>query len=754
MENHYKIMGERLRETRLVQNIPASEMAKAAGVTVDEYMLHENGVVDSTFSFLLRCAERLGVDIGALVSGETPKLSLYDLTRGGHGLPIKRRRGLHYHHLAPFLKERKVDPLFVKAQYQDEKATIKLEKHKGQEFDYVLSGRLRVQVGDHIEILNPGDSILYDSQHPHGIVAADPEGCEFLAIVIKGDGDEDMFEFIGDSKISASAPRKLICEDFIEEDLDINGHLKSIRFRYPDNFNFAYDVVDELASRSPEKRAMLWISRNDEKKEFTFKDISVESKRAANYLAGLGIKKGDKVMLVLRRNYQFWIIINALHRIGAVAVPASNQLLTKDFAYRFENADIRAVVCSVDGEITDNAHEAAKKCSNVKFRISVDGSYKDWNNFDEEYAKCEAVFERPADLKATDPSIMFFSSGTTGFPKSVVHCFTYPLGHIVTARWWQCVEPDGLHLTISDTGWAKALWGKIYGQWLNECAVMVYDFDRFDAAKIMPLFAECGITSFCAPPTMYRFFIREDLSKYDFSGLHHASIAGEALNPEVYHQFYRATGVKLMEGFGQTETTMVLGNVAGMTPKPGSMGKPNPQYPVILMDADGNEVRSGEVGEICIKAEPYEIPGLFISYGNKEDTDDAWHDGYYHTGDTAWKDEDGYYWYVGRTDDLIKSSGYRIGPFEIESVLMELPYVLECAVIGVPDPTRGQVVKAYITLTRGTVGSDALIKEIQEYVKSHTAPYKYPRQIEFVEQMPKTTSGKIRRSELRKMSSK
>ncbi|MBO5900282.1 MAG: AMP-binding protein, partial [Lentisphaeria bacterium] len=577
MKNQFQIMGERLREIRLTLDISTAEMARVTGVTEEEYLLHESGVVDSSFAFLLRCAERFGIDIGALVSGASPRLSVYNITRAGHGLPIKRRRNLNYHHLAPFLKDRKVDPLFVKAQYNDGKKSIPLEKHGGQEFDYVISGRLRMQIGEHIEELYPGDSILFDANHPHGMVAVDPEGCEFLAIPIKGEGDGDMLEFKSDTKISSAAKRKLICEEFIEETLDANGHLQSIKFHYPDNFNFAYDVVDVIAERNPDKRAMLWVSRNDEKKEFSFKDISVESKRAANYFASLGIKKGDRVMLVLRRNYQFWIIINALHRIGAVVVPASNQLLTKDFVYRFDSANIAAVVCSVDGTITDYADEAAKKCPGVKNLISVDGSYKNWRNFDAEYTAFAPEFERPADLKATDPSIMFFSSGTTGFPKSVIHCFTYPLGHIVTARWWQCVDPDGLHLTISDTGWAKALWGKIYGQWLNECAVMVYDFDRFDAAKIMPLFAECGITSFCAPPTMYRFFIREDLSKYDFSGLQHAAIAGEALNPEVYHQFYRATGVKLMEGFGQTETTMVLGNVAGMNPKPGSMGKPNPQ---------------------------------------------------------------------------------------------------------------------------------------------------------------------------------
>ena len=345
---------------------------------------------------------------------------------------------------------------------------------------------------------------------------------------------------------------------------------------------------------------------------------------------------------------------------------------------------------------------------------------------------------------------MFFSSGTTGYPKVVSHSGSYPIGHIVTARWWQNVNPDGLHLTISDTGWGKALWGKIYGQWLCEAAVFVYDFDKFDGADILQLFSKYHITTFCAPPTMYRFFIREDLSKYDLSSLEYCAIAGEALNPEVYQQFFKATGVKLMEGFGQTESTLLIANLIGMEPKPGSMGKPSPQFNVDLLDSEGKSVKTGEVGEIVVRAEQGKVCGLFQGYIlDEEKNAEAWHDGIYHTGDTAWRDEDGYFWYVGRVDDLIKSSGYRIGPFEIESVLMELPYILECAVVGVPDPTRGQVVKASIVLTKGTEGTEELKKEIQNYVKEHTAPYKYPRIIEFLDAMPKTISGKIRRTELR-----
>ena len=752
MENQYKLTGERIQEIRQVLEIPVSEMAALTEMSEQEYLKHESGEVDCPFAFLYTCAKRFGVDVSVLIAGETPKLSFYTVTRSGNGLPIKRRRDLHYHHLAPQLKNRCSEPLMVKAQYQDESMPIELSTHSGQEFDYVLSGRLRVQLGDKVEVLNPGDSIYYDSGHPHGMVAADKEGCDFIAVVIKGDGEEPLEFETSNVEKTADGKHKLIYQDFMEEVLDDDGHLKSVRFHYPDNFNFAYNVVDELARRYPQKRAIAWMSRNHERRDFTFTDISRYSQQAANYLSSLGIKKGDHVMLVLRRNWQFWVIINALHRIGAVALLASNQLLVKDFKYRFERANVRCIICSVDGTITDAADEAAQEVPNVEFKIAVDGSYKDWLNFDQEFEKYSDVFERPADLKATDPAIMFFSSGTTGYPKAVTHCHTYPLGHIITARWWQQVEPDGLHLTISDTGWAKALWGKIYGQWLSECAVMVYDFDRFDAADIMHLFKDFNITSFCAPPTMYRFFIREDLSKYDFSSLHHATIAGEALNPEVFNLFLKATGLKVMEGFGQTETTMVLGNITGMNPKPGSMGKPSPLYNVELHDADGNQVKSGEVGEIVIKAEPYQIPGLFVGYhGDPEATENSWHDGYYHTGDTAWCDEDGYYWYVGRIDDLIKSSGYRIGPFEIESVIMELPYVLECAVVGVPDPTRGQVVKAYIVLTKNQQPSEELVKEIQDYVKTHTAPYKYPRQVEFVDAMPKTTSGKIRRTELRRM---
>lgn len=749
-------IGGRIRNTRQILEITPEEMARVTGVSVEEYLKHEEGTVESPFAFLYLCAERFGIDVGELVTGSAPNLSFYNVTRHGGGMPIKRREELDYRHLAPGLKHRNSEPLYVVAQPQDESAPIHLTTHPGHEFDYVLSGRLKMQLNDKIEYLNPGDSVLLDSSNPHGMVAADGKPCEFLAIVMYGTEDPNARQStpvdVVPTKVGAArkADRHFIYEKFADVQFDGKGIVNGIQFHYPDNFNFAYDVIDALAEKCPNKRAMLWVGRDHSQRDFTFRDISELSSQAANYLVNAGIKKGDKVMLVLRRNWQFWILFPALQKIGATAVLAPIQLKEHDFTYRFDKASIKAIVCTADGDVLEEADKSANQCPSVQLRISTNGARLGWLNFDESLERFSSRFKRPADLKVTDPMLMFFSSGTTGYPKIVMHNFAYPLGHLITAGWWHCVDPDGLHLTISDTGWAKAMWGKLFGQWLCEAATFVYDFDRFDAADIMPMFKRYGITTFCAPPTMYRFFIREDLSHYDFSTLQHCTMAGEALNPEVFYLFLKQTGHKMMEGFGQTETTMVIGNLNGMEPKPGSMGKPSPLYHVELFDSDCQPVKPGEVGEIVIKAEKNEIPGLFQGYyGDEAATAKAWHDGYYHTGDTAWMDEDGYMWYVGRTDDLIKSSGYRIGPFEIESTLMELPYVLECAVVGVPDPTRGQVVKAYIVLTKDKEGTEELKKEIQDYVKQHTAPYKYPRKIDFMTELPKTVSGKIRRSQLR-----
>ena len=531
---------------------------------------------------------------------------------------------------------------------------------------------------------------------------------------------------------------------------DETGYPLSVEFRNGDRFNFAFDVVDAIAEQEPDRLAMIHLDREKTERRFTFRDISEMSSRAANYFRALGVRKGERVMLVMRRNWEFWPVIVGLHKLGAIAIPATDQLVEKDFEYRFRTAAVSAVVCTALGGCAAEAEKAMARCPDVRLKVVSGGAREGWHSFDDEYAAYSARFQRTEEsICGDDTMLMLFSSGTSGYPKAVDHSCKYPLGHYVTARYWHCVDPDGLHFTISDTGWGKALWGKLYGQWMNGAATFVYDFDRFRAEDILPLFARYRITSFCAPPTMYRFFIKEDLSKYDLSSVRHAASAGEAMNPEVYEQFRKITGLSVMEGFGQTETTLVIGNFVGSEPKPGSMGKPNPMYAVELMDRGGRSVGAGNTGEIVIYTGAGVPCGLFKGYYNApEATAEHWHDGYYHTGDLAWRDEDGCFWYVGRTDDVIKSSGYRIGPFEIESVIMELPYVLECGVCGAPDKIRGQVVKACITLTRGVEGTDELKKEIQNYVKKRTAPYKYPRIVEFRDELPKTISGKIIRKKL------
>lgn len=522
----------------------------------------------------------------------------------------------------------------------------------------------------------------------------------------------------------------------------------------PDNFNFAYDVVDVYAAQQPQKQALVWCDDNGNEAVFNFGDLQYYSNKTANVFAKYGIKKGDNVMLILKSRYEFWFCLLALHRIGAVAVPATHMLTKKDIVYRVELADIKAVVCARDDYVLGEIDAAHKECgSTLKQRIVLGAERKGWINFNAELEAASENFNRPTGEEATsnsDISIIYFSSGTTGLPKMVQHDFAYPLAHIITAKYWQNVTDGGLHYTVADSGWAKCIWGKIYGQWIAGSAVFVYDYDRFSADKMLENTARYNVTTFCAPPTIYRFLIREDLSKYDFSKLKYCVVAGEPLNPEVYEQFLELTGVKLMEGFGQTETVVSVATYPWMEPKPGSMGKPSPMYDIELLNAQGNACEVGEEGELCIDTSFSNPPGIFAGYRlEPERTADVWHDGYYHTGDMAWKDEDGYFWFVGRADDIIKTSGYRVGPFEVESALIEHPAVLECAITGVPDPIRGQVIKATIVLTKNYTASEELKKELQEHVKKVTAPYKYPRIVEFVSELPKTISGKIRRVEIR-----
>ena len=585
------------------------------------------------------------------------------------------------------------------------------------------------------------------------MIAVGGEDCTFYAIVLSNsaarEGEAAAAVAVPDTKWKAPDKQERIYRKFIDRTYE-DGLLTGISFKDEEKFNFAFDIVDTLGTTKPEKLAMLHVSEDGTERRFTFQDIKKESARAANYFKAIGIKRGDRVMLVLKRHYQFWFAVLGLHKLGAVAIPATNQLLEKDFVYRFEAGKVKAILCTADGSVSDAVDAAAAKSPNLAHKIIVNGEREGWRSFNEEYRMYSSHFDRTEDSPCgSDPMLMFFTSGTSGYPKLAAHNYKYPLGHFITAKYWHRVNPDGLHLTISDTGWAKSMWGKLYGQWLCEAAIFVYDFDRFDAEKILPMFAKYHITTFCAPPTMYRMLIKQDISRFDLSSIEHASTAGEALNPEVFRQFEKTTGLRIMEGFGQSESTLIIGNLNGSSHKFGSMGKPVPLYDVHLLDIEGKEVDSGETGEICINISGGLPCGLAYCYeGNDEVTAETWRDGYYHTGDLAWKDEDGFYWYVGRADDVIKSSGYRIGPFEIESTIMELPYVLECGVSAAPDEVRGQVVKASIVLVKDFVGTDELKKQIQDYVKKRTAPYKYPRIVEFKESLPKTVSGKIIRKKL------
>lgn len=534
---------------------------------------------------------------------------------------------------------------------------------------------------------------------------------------------------------------------------DNEDYTRNLQFIVPENFNFAYDVMDRWAAEAPDDNAIMWVSETGEEKEITFLQLKEESDRAASYLMSLGIGRGDMVMLILKRRYEFWIATIALHKIGAIAIPATHMLTTQDIVYRNNKASIKGIICVGEDYVLTQVKNAMPQSPTVEVLASIgpkvpEGFY-DWRK-----EVCEApAFVRPAFVNSNDDiMLVYFTSGTSGEPKMVAHDFTYPIGHIPTGVFWHNLHRGSIHLTVADTGWAKAAWGKLYGQWFAGATVFVYSHEKFNALKLLKVMEHYKVTSFCAPPTVYRFLIHEDLSQFDLSSLEHCTTAGEALNPSVFERFKAITGITLYEGFGQTETTMTLGTMPWTTPKPGSMGIPNPQYDIALLRPDGTPCNDNENGEIVVRTPNGKPIGLFKEYYNDPQlTHEVWHDGHYHTGDVAYRDQDGYYWFVGRTDDVIKSSGYRIGPFEVESALMSHPAVVECAITGVPDDLRGMVIKATVVISKtwhGVTG-DALVKELQEHVKHITAPYKYPRIVEFVEELPKTISGKIRRVEIR-----
>ena len=741
----------RIREMREIFDFDEVTMAEKTEVSVAEYRQYESGELDFPFTFIHKCALAFGIGMTDLLEGSSAHLSSYTVTRRGQGQQTAKEDGIEISNLAPMFRKKLAEPYWVHYEYDPklQNRPIHLTKHSGQEFDMVLKGKLKVQIGENIEYLEEGDSIYYNSSTPHGMIAIGGEDCLFVAVVMSGEDEAETV--VRETLLPARAPKKeLVCDNFITTVEDENGLLQSIDFHNEDKFNFAFDVVDAIAQKDPDKLAMLHIANDMTERRFTFNDMKRYSAQAANYFKSMGIKKGDRVMLVLKRHYQFWFAILGLHKLGAIVIPATNQLQAHDFEYRFEAADVSAIICTADGDVARQVDLAQDKCPMLKTKVLVGGEREGWKNFDEEFSLFSTHFYRTEETPCGDDlMLMFFTSGTTGYPKIAAHSYKYALGHYITAKHWHGVSEGSLHFTISETGWGKALWGKLYGQWLCEGAVFTYDFDRFDASVILPMFAKYNITTFCAPPTMLRMMIKQDISKYDLSSIKHMTTAGEALNPEVYRQFEKATGLQIMEGFGQTELTLTIANLIGGTHKLGSMGKPVPLYDVDIVDPDGNPVADGEVGEIVVRTSEKVPCGLFAGYyRNEEKTAEVWHDGMYHTGDIAWRDEDGFYWYVGRVDDVIKSSGYRIGPFEIESVIMELPYVLECGVSAAPDEVRGQVVKASIVLTKGTEPTEELKKEIQNYVKEHTAPYKYPRIVVFRNELPKTISGKIQRNKL------
>lgn len=571
---------------------------------------------------------------------------------------------------------------------------------------------------------------------------------------------------------------------YVDETYAPDGQLETFSVHYPDNFNFGYDVVDDIAVNDPDRRAMIWCNPEGEEHIFTFSDMKRWSDKTANFLVDQGIKRGDYVLVVLRRHYQFWFVATALAKIGAVMVPATFMLKEHDLEYRLNGASISSIICTSVGEISQIADNVIDECPSVTSRILVNGAgggttkyddegnliavagtvgaalsgeegicaasieRKGWADFNSGVRAASEVFER-RDTVAADPMLMYFSSGTSGNPKMVLHNSGYAVAHLITAKHWHNVQPDGVHFTIADTGWGKAVWGKYYGQWLMEACVLTYDFDRFNAGEILSLISKYQVTTLCCPPTMYRLMMSENFDAYDLSSLQYSTTAGEALNPDLFNFWKEHTGLTIYEGFGQTETPLTIANLKHSTPRSGSMGKPVPLYNVEIQRDDGSRCNTGETGEICIRMEPRPAGIMMEYYRDPEKTANAIYDGWYHTGDTAWVDEDGYFWYVGRNDDVIKSSGYRIGPFEIESELLEHEAVRECAVTGVPDPVRGFAVKATVVLADGFTGSDELTRELQAWVKHRTAPYKYPRIVEYVDALPKTVNGKIRRVAIR-----
>ena len=629
----------RIRGMREILGYSAGMMAEQTEVPEEIYRQYETGTVDLPFTFLHKCAKVFGLEITVLLEGNSAKLSGYTVTRRGKGLVTASEDGITIQDLAPMFRQKLATPYYVTYEYSEElqDEPIHTTTHDGQEFDLVLKGAMRIRVGDHEEVLREGDSIFYKSSTPHGMIAIDGQRCVFLSMIMASDKRDTAMKLESKSAANLTAEQRLLCNEFVWGAEDENGIMTGLNYANTDRYNFAFDTVDALARKNPDKLAMVHIANDMTERRFTFKDFKDASSQCANYFKSLGIKRGDRVMLVLKRHYQFWYAILGLHKLGAIAIPATNQLMEHDFTYRFQAGGVSAILCTADGDTAHQVELAEKSCGMNLTKVLVGGRREGWHDFNEEYGLYSRRYVRTEEAPCgNDPMLMLFTSGTTGYPKMAMHSYKYALGHYVTARYWHLCERDGLHFTISETGWGKALWGKLYGQWLCEGAVFVYDFDRFDAEKILPMFAKYNITTFCAPPTMYRMLIKQDLSRFDLSSIHHATTAGEALNPEVFYQFEKSTGLRIHEGFGQTEMTLGIANLYGAEIKPGAMGKPIPGYGIDIVDSDGNSVEDGVNGEIVIRTDPKPTCGVFLGYYlNQEATDSAWHDGMYHTGDVA-----------------------------------------------------------------------------------------------------------------------
>ena len=603
MDYNLKEVAGRIRDLREAKGYTPDELAKLTGVTVEDYKILEEGETDFSFTFIYKCAKACGVEVVDILEGTSSTLTSFAITRKGEGLKIIKKQGVVYNNLAPKFKDKLAEPFLVKFPYlaEEQNAPIKLNSHNGQEFDVIVKGSLKVQVGNHVDILNEGDSIFYNSIIPHGMIAVSEGGCEFHAVVLNPQDGQVSEEYPEAPFIAAKAAvvqnkTETVADKFIESSYDENGVFNGITFKNEDKFNFAFDCVDAIAEKNPDKLAMMWVANNKTDRKFTFSDMKKYSAKTANYFESLGIKKGDTVMLVLKRHYQFWFCMLALHKIGAIAIPATNQLVEHDFTYRYKAAKVKAIVCTADGDVSTEAEKAASEFPGM-IKVLVGGEKEGWNNFNVEMERFSTHYFRNENTPCgDDPMLMLFTSGTTGYPRIATHSYKYALGQYLRAKGRHKGKPDGNKDEISDTGWNIALWRKLYGQWLCHATQFTYDFGRFQSVDILPMFSKYILTTFSAPPTMYRFFIKEDLSQYDLSSIEYATTAGEALNPEVFNQFKKATGLTIMEGFGQTETTLSIANFVGTTPKIGSMGRPSPLYDVVVLDPDGNECKTGDAG--------------------------------------------------------------------------------------------------------------------------------------------------------------